>query len=106
MKVLHINETDVLGGAARAAYRIHASLLKSGIDSRMRVLRKATDDPRVQSGAPAGMHRDWFRLKGGLVIKFHQILGINGNQFQSLAWPSSGLGKELKTAAVDIRRPG
>lgn len=102
MKVVHINETDVIGGAARAAYRIHAALVMAGVDSRMRVLRRATDDPRVQSGTPARVNRHWFKTKDWLVGKLHQILRIRGEQYQSLAWPSSGLGKELQTAGDDI----
>lgn len=35
MKVIHLNYSDFEGGAARAAYRIHQSLLNDGIDSKM-----------------------------------------------------------------------
>lgn len=37
MKVLHINYSDIHGGAARAAYRIHQALRSIGINSLMRV---------------------------------------------------------------------
>ena len=35
MKILIVNTYDILGGAARAAYRLHRSLLSAGIDSKM-----------------------------------------------------------------------
>lgn len=35
MKVIHLNYSDIQGGAARAAYRIHHALLDLGIDSSM-----------------------------------------------------------------------
>jgi glycosyltransferase involved in cell wall biosynthesis len=37
MYVLHINQSDVIGGAALAGYRLHQNLLASGIDSRLLV---------------------------------------------------------------------
>jgi len=40
MKVLHINTSDINGGAARAAYRLHRSLLEAGINSKMLVQNK------------------------------------------------------------------
>jgi len=40
MKVLIVNTFDIQGGAARAAYRLHRSLLDAGIDSQMLVQKK------------------------------------------------------------------
>ncbi|MDW8464024.1 MAG: glycosyltransferase family 4 protein [Geminocystis sp.] len=47
MRLLHISTFDILGGAARAAYRIHKSLQKIGVDSWMLVQNKNGDDPSV-----------------------------------------------------------
>ena len=44
MKILIINMSDIQGGAARAAYRLHKALLESGIDSQMLVQNKSSDD--------------------------------------------------------------
>lgn len=44
MKVLIVNFSDIEGGAARAAYRLHQSLLEEQIDSKMLVLMKKSDD--------------------------------------------------------------
>ncbi len=33
MKILIVNTSDINGGAARAAYRLHKALLSSGVDS-------------------------------------------------------------------------
>jgi glycosyltransferase, group 1 family len=51
MKILHINTTDIEGGAARAAYRLHKALLAEGIDSQMLVQKKLSDDYTVQTVA-------------------------------------------------------
>lgn len=47
MKVLIVNSSDIQGGAARATYRLHKSLLGIGVDSQMLVQSKSTDDVTV-----------------------------------------------------------
>lgn len=47
MKILHVCFSDSGGGAARAAFRIHRAQCEQGIDSRMLVVEKHSDDPRV-----------------------------------------------------------
>lgn len=47
MKVLIVNTSDIKGGAARAAYRLHHALLAEGIDSQMLVQDKSSDDYTV-----------------------------------------------------------
>jgi len=48
VKILHLATHDNFGGAARAAYRQHLALRGAGMDSRMLVRHKHTDDPYVQ----------------------------------------------------------
>ena len=47
MKILIVNISDQHGGAARAAYRLHKSLLAQNIDSHMLVQNKSSDDYTV-----------------------------------------------------------
>jgi glycosyltransferase involved in cell wall biosynthesis len=47
MKVLHINYSDSKGGAAIAAYRHHEAMRRVGIDSKMLVIDKHTNDKNV-----------------------------------------------------------
>lgn len=51
MNVLHINQSDISGGAAIAAYRLHQGLLAQGIDSRLLVEKEKikTSSERVAS---------------------------------------------------------
>ncbi len=44
MKILIVNTSDIQGGAARAAYRLHKSLLSQNINSQMLVQSKSSDD--------------------------------------------------------------
>lgn len=47
MKIVIVSSSDLYGGAARAAYRLHRSLLNQNIDSTMVVQKKVSDDYTV-----------------------------------------------------------
>jgi glycosyltransferase involved in cell wall biosynthesis len=47
VKILILSTSDIDGGAARAAYRLHTSLLDAGIESQMLVKDKHSIDPTV-----------------------------------------------------------
>lgn len=49
IRVLSVCTSDVSGGAARAAYRIHQGVRSLGVDSRMFVKNKGTNDPNVHA---------------------------------------------------------
>ncbi len=48
MRVIHLSYADILGGASRAAYRIHRSLIEENIDSKMWVNKVFSDDSTVE----------------------------------------------------------
>jgi glycosyltransferase involved in cell wall biosynthesis len=47
MKIVIVSSSDLYGGASRAAYRLHVSLLKNSINSTMIVQKKVSDDYSV-----------------------------------------------------------
>lgn len=49
IRVAHFSFADSDGGAAKAAYRLHSALRAQGVDGRLHVLRKGTDDSSVVS---------------------------------------------------------
>ena len=49
VNILHINQSDLAGGASIAGYRLHQGLLKHGIDSRLLVAMAKTKSARVDS---------------------------------------------------------
>ena len=49
LKITHLSTEDISGGAARAAARLHAGLLRIGHDSRMVVAHRSSDDPAVST---------------------------------------------------------
>jgi glycosyltransferase involved in cell wall biosynthesis len=66
LNILHISESDALGGAARTAYKVHKRLNASGHVSRMLVGRKATADPGVRRIKRNGAWRAVDRLCGSV----------------------------------------
>jgi glycosyltransferase involved in cell wall biosynthesis len=74
MKIFQINNSDINGGAARAAYRIHQALRRSGDDLTMRVNMTTSTDWTVQ-GPQTNLEKLSVRLRplGGAFVKifFH-----------------------------------
>jgi len=98
LKVCHISSSDTGGGAARAAYRVHKSLVKNSekinIHSFMRVINKISDDPDVISGPPNNNNLNYLFHK--ILNKFARSAYYSDNiNFSSIAWPKTGLAKEL-----------
>lgn len=99
LKILHVGASDLNGGAARAAYRIHRSLCASGpnhgLFSQMRVIHQRSDDPSVIGGPPAGQGP----LRRRLNLRLRQLRSSGfrtaNPTLHSIAWPASGLGAEL-----------
>ncbi len=100
MNVLHLNASDVSGGAARAAYRIHRSIVAQssdlGICSRMRVGRKFTDDITVFGGPPVHQGMLWPRIAPRL-NRWARLGFLTDNPtLHSIAWPGTGMARELQ----------
>src|SRR5262249_39455767 len=106
LKVLHVCASDLDGGAARAAYRIHRALVEHGpslgIESRMRVLQKLSDDPTVIDGRPAGETALWRRLQPRLANWRYKSFHTDNPVLHSVAWPATGLGDELNQSDADV----
>ena len=71
MKVLHVSEGDISGGAARAAYRLHRALLNHGKSSRMKVRSKKSDDWTIDGPV-------------GKIAKAMQLIRPLGNRLMGL----------------------
>ena len=75
MKILHINQSDISGGAGIAGYRLHQSLLERGIDSRLLVGRAKLNSDRV---AKVKRLRRWenqlFRLSSSLGLNYLNLI--------------------------------
>ena len=100
MNILHVNASDITGGAARAAYRIHRSLVAHGdahgLLSQLRVISQLSEDPTVIGGPPDGQSPIWRRLQPRLAQQARCGFRTANPTLHSLAWPATGLGAELQ----------
>lgn len=102
MKVLIINTYDMLGGAARAAYRLHRSLLAEGIDSQMLVQNKSSDDFTVL--APGSLiARGMNKLRPTLAsLPVLRYKNRNKSLFSPASLGFSGMVKRINALEPDI----
>jgi len=100
MKVIHVSASDS-GGAGRAAYRIHKSLLNIGVKSEIWVNRKKTKDPTVF--CPKGK---WCKLLAYLKpytrIPFLKLLITKNPILHSPAIFSSSWIKKINQSDADV----
>lgn len=67
LRVIHLCYSDDRGGAAIGARRSHRAMLSQGIDSRLVVVEKFSDDPRVIALPDRQSVRKWARRAGAKV---------------------------------------
>jgi glycosyltransferase involved in cell wall biosynthesis len=53
VKIVHLSTRDIIGGAARSAYRLHTGLRRIGQESFMFVANRCSDDPTVTAFMPS-----------------------------------------------------
>jgi glycosyltransferase involved in cell wall biosynthesis len=102
MKVLTVNSSDLDGGAARAAYRLHQGLLRIGLDSRMLVQSRTSDDHRVQ-GPVTAMDKAMARIRPSLDLYPVKRYPNYGRKMFSPAWlPFGGLVDRINASDADV----
>lgn len=100
MKVVHVSASDLSGGAARAAHRLHHALLDHGIDSWMRVTFRRSDERRI-----IGPRGEFQRLLAPLRARSGKLLtDVLAPRVapHSHSWWPSALATELNTSDFDI----
>jgi len=106
IKILHVAYSDIGGGAARAAYRIHKSLItrqeKFSIHSRMRVMKKISHDNTVNGIRPSKESLLWRIIRPSLLIRYYKGFTLGKRTAFSVAWPKTGLGEEINSSDADI----
>ncbi len=103
MKILQVNTSDISGGAARAAYRIHKGLQGSGgINSRMLVQDKLSDDKTV-IGPDNKIKKGFAKLRPTLDSAVKKIFAGGSKTIFFPAWlPFSDIPSWIKSIAPDI----
>ena len=102
MKILLVNTSDINGGAARAAYRLHHALLNAGIDSQMLVQSKTSDDYTVIANETK-IQKGLAKLRptlDSLPVKFYK--NRTKTLFSSAFLPSFGLAERINALNADV----
>lgn len=102
MRIHHLNHSDIIGGAARAAYRIHRALIENGLESKMLVDIKASDDWSVQQKVRRLFTKFEEMIRQKTAQKIRSQLYTNNPIIHSPAILSSGRVKELNKLNTDI----
>jgi len=101
LKLYQVSFSDINGGAARAAYRIHCALVADGIDSRMLVNVGASGDCSVQ--APTSKFLKAFsQIRPQLVVPICKLLSTNNPIQHSPALLPSKWPNRINTSEVDL----
>lgn len=101
MEILHLSTFDTIGGAARAAYRLHEGLQLVGVDSKMLVQKKASDNqavisPKTSIGQATG------RIRAELNKLFLLPYPHANQSMFSPQWIPDGLQTKIKQINPDI----
>ncbi|WP_159309867.1 glycosyltransferase family 4 protein, partial [Spiribacter roseus] len=100
-KVIHLNHSDISGGAARATYRIHHSLRYAGVDSRMWVNKATAGDWTVEGPATKG-RKALAAVRGRAVSPLVKTLKTGNPIIHSPAILPSQWVKRINTSDADI----
>lgn len=99
MKILYLSRSDLGGGAAKGAYRLHKELINQGVDSTLRVVFKLSDDPTVV-GLKSSTRNFLFQAKDLLAKKICSLQKDSAPKTINI-FPSS-LVKEINNSDADI----
>lgn len=101
MKPLLISYNDQYGGAARAAYRLHRALVENGIDSRMKVRWKQSDDWTVE-GPSGRIINILASLRPVLARHLFLLQKTTNNDYHSGDFIPSNWAKKINESSVDV----
>lgn len=101
MKIAHISHSDISGGAARAAFRLHRALVAAEIDSKMYVANKASDDFRVV-GPKGRLAKFSPRIRSLLAQILCRLCTTDRSTMRSLALSGSSMISQAESDGHDV----
>jgi glycosyltransferase involved in cell wall biosynthesis len=101
LKVIHLNYSDIKGGAARAAYRIHYCLRNAGVDSHMWVNEAAAGDWTVE-GPTSKLEKVMVSIRPRLISPLRKTLKTCNPIIHSPAVLPSPWIKRINESDVDV----
>ena len=102
MDILNVSTNDISGGAAIAAYRVHKSLCETGINSKMLVQSKESDDKTV-IGPSNKLKKGLALLRPTLDSAIIKLFGCASKSIFHAAWlPFSSILSHIDSMSPDI----
>lgn len=101
MKILYLSTSDIAGGAARGAYRLHKGLINKGVDSTLLVQEKVTDDFTVH-GPRNNLHKAIARARPYIMKPFLKLQKTTNTVEHSVNLLPSGLVRRINSMEADI----
>ncbi|POT26556.1 glycosyl transferase [Citrobacter freundii] len=101
MKPLIIAQNDIVGGAARATYRLHQALRLSGVESEVRVRNKYSDDPYI-IGAQNKKEKLINAIRPRLGQLIDKLQKTDNYNFHSGNWVPSRWSKEINSSDATV----
>jgi glycosyltransferase involved in cell wall biosynthesis len=101
MNVVHVTSSDSIGGAARAAYRIHHAVRDHGVDSTMLVNNATLDDWTV-TGPATSFGRLWAKSRRSLALPLRSLLKTQNPSLHSPACIPSRWARRLNASDADV----
>ena len=99
MKIIHISYSDYIGGASRAALRIHNSLLKKKINSTLLVIKKSKKNNKKVFQIKTNKYNQLTKI---LINKIFNLLFPGKTSILSLNVFGSGVLKYINKSNFDI----
>ena len=97
LSIVHLSNNDIVGGASRAAYRIHRCLEDNKSDylleSSMRVIKKYSSDPTVTCINNNSII--WKRLQPRISRFIKSKFETTNQSAHNIAYPDTGLLKQI-----------
>lgn len=100
MKILHISYSDLNGGAAKAAYRLHIAQRKAGIDSNMLVVDKQSKNNYIQR--LTGLCRLRVKIAGVVSRNILKLQNKENKVHHSMNIFSNGVADVINKMKVDV----
>jgi len=102
MKILQVNFSDISGGAARAAHRIHTGLLGQGVDSQMLVQKKESNEPEIITPYSSKIKKGISILRPYVNSAIQRLQYTENDILHSSNLIASGLHKIINASDADI----
>ena len=101
MKISHLSNSDIIGGAGIATYRIHKALLKKGINSKLFVNNYYSEDFTV-SHPINNLGKLSALLRPKIIHPFKNFLVTKNKALHSLSILPSNWAKKLNNSDTDL----